>query len=32
MSQAAQKSFSGINPFQSFFDPLGRSAQKKEKK
>jgi len=32
MSQAAQKSFSEINPFQSFFDPLGRSAQKKDKK
>ena len=32
MSQAAQKSFSGINPFQSFFDPLGHSARKKDKK
>jgi polyhydroxyalkanoate synthesis repressor PhaR len=32
MSHAAQKSFSGINPFQTFFDSLGRDAQKKDKK
>ncbi len=32
MSQAAQKSFSGMNPFQSFFESFGRSASKKDKK
>ncbi len=32
MSQAAQQSFTGINPFQSFFDPLGHISSKKPKK
>ena len=32
MSQAAQKSFSGMNPFQPFFEPFGHSASKKDKK
>ena len=32
MSQAAQKSFTGINPFQSFFDPLSQMSGKKRKK
>lgn len=32
MSQAAQKSFTGINPFQPFFDPLGQISGKKSKK
>ena len=32
MSQAAQKSFSGMNPFQPFFDPFGGDPQKKDKK
>lgn len=31
MSHAAQKSFSGINPFQSFFESFGRGASTKEK-
>ena len=32
MSQAATKTLSDINPFQSFFDPFGRSADEKENK
>jgi polyhydroxyalkanoate synthesis repressor PhaR len=32
MSQAAQKSFSGLNPFQPFFDPFGRDNQKDDEK
>ena len=30
MSQAAQKSFSGINPFQSFFESFGSSVTNKD--
>ena len=32
MSQAAQKSFSGINPFQNFFDPFGQQTENDKKK
>jgi polyhydroxyalkanoate synthesis repressor PhaR len=32
MSQAAQKSFSGLNPFQTFFDPFDRDSKKKDGK
>jgi polyhydroxyalkanoate synthesis repressor PhaR len=32
MSQAAQKSFSGLNPFQPFFDPFDRDQQKDDEK
>ncbi len=32
MSKAAQKSFTGINPFQTFFDPFGQHTDKKKKK
>lgn len=32
MSQAAHKSFSELNPFQSFFDHIGRDAEKKDEK
>ena len=32
MSQAAQKSLSGINPFQNFFDSFGQQTEKDKKK
>jgi polyhydroxyalkanoate synthesis repressor PhaR len=32
MSQAAQKSFSGLNPFQPFFDPFSRDHKKDDEK
>ena len=32
LSQVAQKSFSGLNPFQPFFDPLRRDQQKDDEK
>jgi polyhydroxyalkanoate synthesis repressor PhaR len=32
MSQAAQKSFTEINPFQPFFDPFSRDRQKDDEK
>lgn len=32
MSQAAQKSFPGLNPFQPFFDPFSGDAPKKDEK
>jgi polyhydroxyalkanoate synthesis repressor PhaR len=32
MSQAAQKSFTGLNPFQPFFDPFDGDDQEKDEK
>jgi polyhydroxyalkanoate synthesis repressor PhaR len=31
MTQSAQKNFSGINPFHSFFDPFGQHTEKDKK-